>query len=110
MCSAAVVCPSIACAVVSKLCQSDINSHIHGLACTNTQIALGSAPLGGPCLKQEVDVAALPAKIGQVVCVCVCVSVLGSMSLLPVSWDTPSTHPLLCICGLLDSIEQLLKA
>lgn len=110
MCSAVVVCASIACAVVSKLCQSDINSHIHGLACTKTQIALGSAPLGGPCLKQEVDVAALPANIGQVVCVCVCVSVFISMSLLSVSRDTHSTHPLLCICGLLDSIDQFLKA
>lgn len=43
------------------------------------------------------------------------VSVLFSMSLLSLSGDppspsSPSTHPLLCICGLLDSIDQPVKA
>lgn len=39
VCSAVVVCPSIASAVAGKLSQSNINSHIHRLTHTNTRIA-----------------------------------------------------------------------
>lgn len=109
------VCPSIASAVAGKLSLTVVHTSADLHTHTQTHVVrFGHAPLGGPRLKQEADVTAWRVNIGQVVCVCVwvsvCVSVLFSASLLSVSWDAPSTHPPLCICGLLDSIDQSLKA
>jgi len=91
-------------AVAGKLSQPQ-----HYFTYTQTHVlCLGFAPLGGPYLKQEADVTTWPGNIGRRV------HVLFSVSLLSLPWEHPPppqhththTHTLLCICGLLDSIDQ----
>lgn len=119
VCSA-VMCPSLASAAAGKLSvRTILHIHIptHKLWHTQT-LSFGYAPLGGLCLKQEADVTAWLGNIGRIEGVCLYVSLFVCLQPLfysqcpyCISLGTPlCTHPLLFICGLLDSIDQPLKA